>query len=49
MAKYLSKMPKSESAATRDKTRDRDGWKANLRKARKAKGDRREFETGAKN
>lgn len=47
MAKYLSKMPKIESA-NRDKTRDKDGWKANLRKARKAKGDRREFETGDK-
>lgn len=47
MAKYLSKMPKIEFG-NRDKTRDKDGWKANLRKARKAKDVRREFEQGDK-
>jgi hypothetical protein len=32
----------------RDRKRDRDGVKASLRKARKAKGARRQFEQGEK-
>lgn len=36
------------AAESRDRKRDKDGWKANLRKARKAKDARRAYETGEK-
>lgn len=46
MAKFEQKMPKEEPAKSRDNKRDKGGWKANLRKARKAKGERRAYESG---
>lgn len=45
MPKMIAKMPKAD-AANRDRKRDKDGWKANVRKARKAKDMRRDYESG---
>lgn len=46
MTKDLRKMKENDSDARRDRKRDRDGWKANLAKARKDKAKRRDAEQG---
>ena len=42
------KKTRDTSTESRDRKRDKDGWKANVKAARTAKDKRREFETGGK-
>jgi hypothetical protein len=42
------KKTRDTSTESRDRKRDKDGWKANVKAARNAKSKRREFETGGK-